>query len=138
MAEKKNNKGLGLQETKGSFQIRGKFTGCDKDKFYTELTTSTGKPMRMVNVGVEIDKNKSVYINVNGMERDVVYFSKTEGKGKDRKTTTEKVKWADRFTFNKKDFRPIGINLGLTKVTDSTGKEVMIRRYLLNMMLVST
>ena len=32
MAEKKNNKGLGLQETKGSFQIRGKLTGCDKDK----------------------------------------------------------------------------------------------------------
>ena len=63
-------------------------SGCDKDKFYTELTTSTGKPMRMVNVGVEIDKNKSVYISLNGMERDVVYFSKTEGKGKDRKTTT--------------------------------------------------
>lgn len=131
MAEKKNNKGLGLQETKGSFQIRGKLTGCDKDKFYTELTTSTGKPMRMVNVGVEIDKNKSVYISLNGMERDVVYFSKTEGKGKDRKTTTEKVKWADRFTFNKKDFRPIGINLGLTKVTDSTGKEVNDKKILI-------
>ena len=36
MAEKKNNKGLGLQETKGSFQIRGKLTGCDKDNLYRQ------------------------------------------------------------------------------------------------------
>lgn len=36
MAEKKNNKGLGLQETRLVFRIRGKLTGCDKDKFYIQ------------------------------------------------------------------------------------------------------
>ncbi len=37
MAEKKNT-GLGLQETKGSFQLRGTVTGTEKDNFYKELT----------------------------------------------------------------------------------------------------
>lgn len=125
MAEKsKNSKGLGLQETRGYFQLKGKIIGVDKDNFYTEKTTKTNKPMRMINMGVEIDKEKSVYVNLNGMERDFVVFSKTEGSGKDRKVITEKVKWADRFTFNKPDFKLIGVNLGLTKITNSEGKEV--------------
>ena len=51
----KKNDGLGLQKTEGNFQLRGIITGTEKDKFYTEMTTKTGKPMRMVNFGVEID-----------------------------------------------------------------------------------
>ena len=39
-------KGLGLPQTKGSFQVRGKVTGTQKDKFYTEKLTRTDKPWR--------------------------------------------------------------------------------------------
>lgn len=123
MAEKKNT-GLGLQETKGSFQLRGTVTGTEKDNFYKELTTKTNKPMRIVNFGVNIDKNKAVYISLNGMERDNVFFAKTEGKDKDRKTITEKVAWKDRLSFKKDGFKPIGVNLGITKVIDTKGNEV--------------
>lgn len=131
MAEKKNTKGLGLQETKGSFQIKGIINGTEKDTFYKEMTTQTNKPMRLINFGVEIEKGKSVYVSLNGMERDKVYFSKTDGKGKDRKTVTEAVNWSDRFTFKKEGFRPIGINLGLTKITDSSGNEVNDKKTLI-------
>lgn len=123
MAEKKNN-GLGLQETKGSFQIRGIVMGTEKDSFYKEITTKSNKPMRMVNFGVNIDKDKTVYVGLNGMERDTVFFSKTEGKDKDRKTVTEKVAWKDRLSFKKEGFRPIGVNVGIAKIIDKTGNEV--------------
>ncbi len=123
MADKKNN-GLELQETRGSFQLKGIVTGTEKDGFYKEVTTKSNKPMRMVNFGVSIEKDKTVYVNLNGMERDTVFFSKTEGNGKDRKTVTEKVAWKDRFSFNKEGFRPIGVNVGITKIIDRTGNEV--------------
>lgn len=123
MSEKKNT-GLGLQEIKGSFQLRGVVTGTEKDNFYKELTTKSNKPMRMVNFGVNIDKNKAVYIGLNGMEKDKVFFSKSEGKGKDKKTVVEKVDWANRLSFKKEGFRPIGVNLGITKVIDAKGNEV--------------
>ena len=97
----KKNDGLGLQKTEGNFQLRGIITGTEKDKFYTEMTTKTGKPMRMVNFGVEIDKGKTIYVNLNGMEKETVCFSKKEGEGKNKKTVTEKVKWANRFDFKK-------------------------------------
>ena len=120
----KKNDGLGIQKTEGNFQLRGIITGTEKDKFYTEMTTKTGKPMRMVNFGVEIDKGKTVYVNLNGMEKETVCFSKKEGEGKNKKTVTEKVKWANRFDFKKDGFKPIGVNVGLEKIVDSTGKEI--------------
>jgi hypothetical protein len=124
MTNKHTSKGLGLQQTKGSFQIRGKLLGVEKENFYNEITTKTNKPMRMLNIAVEIDKNKSIYLNLNGIEKEKVYFCKTEGQGKERKTTTEAVNWANRFNFSKDGYKLIGVNLGLVKILDSTGKEV--------------
>lgn len=124
MAETKKNTGLGIQETKGSFQLRGIVTGTSKDSFYKEIKTKSNKPMRMVNFGVNIDKEKTVYINLNGMEKETVFFSKSEGKGKDKKTITEKVAWKDRLSFKKDGFRPIGVNLGIVKTMDANGNEV--------------
>ena len=124
MAETKKNTGLGIQETKGSFQLRGVVTGTSKDSFYKEIKTKSNKPMRLVNFGVNIDKEKAVYINLNGMERETVFFSKSNGKGKDKKTVTEKVAWKNRLSFKKDGFRPIGVNLGIVKTIDANGNAV--------------
>ena len=124
MAETKKNTGLGIQETKGSFQLRGVVTGTSKDSSYKEIKTKSNKPMRLVNFGVNIDKEKAVYINLNGMEKETVFSSKSEGKGKDKKTVTEKVAWKDRLSFKKDGFRPIGVNLGIVKTIDANGNEV--------------
>lgn len=112
-----NNKGLGIQQSRGYFQARGIVNGVDRDSFYKELTTKSGKPMRMINFGLEVEKGKSIYISLNGMERDKVFFSKRE----DGKTTTKDVKWSERNTFKEKDFKLIGVNLGLEKTLGSDG-----------------
>jgi len=108
----------GLQETKGLFQIRGIVNGVEKENFYTEKKTKTGKDWRSINFGLEIEPNKSVYLNLNGMVRDDVYFSAN----KDGKTVVEKVAWSKRNDFNKEGYSLIGIRLGLTK--DDEGKNI--------------
>lgn len=112
----------GLQETTGLYQIRGIVNGVDKEKFFTEKKTKTQKDMRIVNFGVEVAPNKSIYLNLNGMARDEVVFSKSEGEGKDRKTVTKKIKWDKRNSFNEEGFSLLGLRIGLEK--DSDGKNV--------------
>ncbi len=109
----------GLQETIGLFQIRGVVNGSEKEKFYVEKKTKSQKDMRLVNFGVEIEPNKSIYVNLNGMVKDEVFFST---KDKDGKTVTEKVKWDKRKTFNKEGYSLIGLRLGLEK--DEDGKNI--------------
>lgn len=109
----------GLQDTTGVYQIRGIVNGAEKEKFYTEKKTKTHKDMRIVNFGLEIEPNKSVYINLNGMVKDEVFFST---KDKEGKTITEKVKWDKRKTFNKEGYGLIGLRIGLEK--DSEGKNI--------------
>ena len=123
MAEKKTNLPHDLQQTKGIFSFRGIVTGTDKDSFYKETTTKSGKPFRTISFGIEYDKNKKDYISLNGMEKDNVFFSKRDTVDGKTKVTTEKVKWKDRFNFSKEGFSIIGLNLGLEKI-DNNGKTV--------------
>lgn len=122
MEEKKKKGGLGLQQTSGTFQMRGTVSGVEKDNFYKDTTTKTGKPFRSINFAVEYASNKKLFTGFNGMERDFVYYSKTEKdeSGKN-KTTVEKVKWDDRHIFSKEGYRLIGVNVGLEQKNDDNG-----------------
>lgn len=120
MADKKINTTHGLQETKGTFELRGVVRGTDKDNFYKEIETKSGKAMKTVSFGADIEKDKTVYLSLNGFEKDKVFFSCK----KDGKTVTEQVAWKDRNSFKKKDYSLIGIRLGITKTIDQNGKEV--------------
>lgn len=111
-----------LPETKGTFQVKGKINGVESSRFYTEKKTKNKKDFRAVNFGCMYDDKKSVYMNINGMPQDNVYFSKRNAET--GKTETKKVAWANRNTFNEDGFRMIGTNLGLTKTTDKDGKEI--------------
>lgn len=120
MAEKK--KGLDIPQTRGSFQVRGKVSGTDKDNFYVEKMTKTNKPWRSVSFGVEYAPDSTVFVGLNGMERDSVYFSKRDKETK--KTDTKSVPWKDRFVFNEEGYGLIGVNVGVEKVLDDKGKTV--------------
>ena len=111
-----------LPETRGQFQVKGRINGVESNRFYTEKKTKNNKDFRAVNFGCEYDDKKTVYMNLNGMPQDNVYFSKRNAET--GKTETEKVAWANRNTFSKDGFRMIGTNLGLVKTTDADGKEV--------------
>lgn len=127
MAETKK-KGLEIPQTRGTFQIRGKVNGTQKDNFYIEKLTKTNKPWRAVSFGVEFAPNSTVYVGLNGMERDVVKFSKRDEETK--KTITEDVPWKDRFTFAKEGFRLIGVNVGVEKIKDEKGNDVNNKKVL--------
>lgn len=111
-----------LQQTNGSFQFRGIVTGTAKDGFYKEITTKSNKPMRMVNFGVEYDKDKRSFISLNGMVKDKVHFSKQTEKDGKKTTDVKPVDWSDRFNFNEEGYNLIGVHLGLEKITDDNGK----------------
>ena len=116
------NRLFDLPECKGSYQVKGKINGVEKEKFYTSKKTRTGKDFRAVNFGCMYDDKKTVFMSLNGMPQNDVYFSKRNPET--NKTDTKKVAWANRNKFNEEGWRLIGTNLGLTKTTDSEGKEV--------------
>ena len=118
-----------LPQTKGQFQLKGIVSGTEKDNFYTERQTKTGKPWRSVNFGVQVDKGETLYISLNGFEKEKVFFYKRPEKG-EKKGVTKEVPWSDRFNFNSPGFRMIGLNIGVQKVIDSKGHEVNDKKML--------
>lgn len=117
-----SNRLFDLPETKGTYQCKGIISGVARDKFYTSKTTKTGKDFRAVNFGCAYDDKKNVYMSLNGMPQQKVYFSKKNPNT--GKTETKSVAWADRNKFNEDGWRMIGVGLGLKKTTNSEGKEV--------------
>jgi single-stranded DNA-binding protein len=112
-----------LPETKGTFQLKGIVTGTKKDSFLKEIKTKSNKDMKMLNLGIEYSEGQTLYVNMQGMEQDNVYFSKkSETKGE--RGEVVKVPWADRFTYNREGFKIIGKSIGVKKKLDKDGKEV--------------
>lgn len=118
-----------LTETKGQFQLKGIVVGTKSDKFYKEIKTKTNKDMKKLNFGATYAEDKTLYLNMQGMEQEKVYFSKkSEEKGK--KGETVSVSWAERFTYNREGFKLIGKNIGVRKKVDKDGKEVNDKKVL--------
>lgn len=126
---KKKGRLFDLPETKGAFQLKAIATGMNKDKVYKELRTKSNREMRMLNFGATYEDGKTLYINLQGMEQEYVYFSKRAEKKGD-KPEIVKVPWADRFTYNREGFRLIGKNIGVKKKIDSEGKTVNDKKIL--------
>lgn len=112
--------------TKGQYQVRGIVSGTEKQNFYTEKKTKNGKDFRMISFGVEYDNGKTIYMSLNGMPKDKVYFSKRDTNT--GKTVTKAVDWKNRFKTDPDGYRVIGINLGIEKTTDDKGKESNLKK----------
>lgn len=111
----------GLSETKGQFKLRGLVTGLERDNSFKSIDTKSGKKMNILNFGVETAPESTVFTTLQGMERDVAYFSKrSEVKG--QKGETKKVPWNERNNPQGEGFNIIGIGVGLEKSED--GKNV--------------
>lgn len=109
-----------LKQTANSFQVRGVVTGIKSQRFYKSGTGKNGGSWNVVEFGIKIAENKTVYIKLNGFPRDeVIYYKKGENGAKG---TTQKVKWKDRNKAPGKDYRLIGVNISTGK--DDNGKNV--------------
>lgn len=111
-----------LPETKGQFELRGIVNGTEKDNFFKSGKSKNQKEYRKVNFGIEYEKDKNWYIELNGMPQEKVYFSKPSEK-KGEKGVTKAVEWADRFTFDDSVWSLIGKQIGIRKV-ERDGKQV--------------
>lgn len=125
-----NNKGLGLRQTKGYFQVRGKVNGVEKDSFYTEGKARNGQDYRRINFGVEYQPDCSVYIQQFGMPKDYVCYSKQETIDGKKSIVKEQVEWGDRFKTPKEGYRLYGINCGVEKIVGKNGKLINSRKSL--------
>lgn len=114
-----------LPQTKGEFELRGIVNGVEKDNFYKETKTRNGNTFRRVNLGIEYDKDKNWFVELNGMPKDKVYateISKNKG-NKGEKPKVETFDWADRFSIDTSVYNLIGKRIGITKI-EKDGKFV--------------
>lgn len=112
----------GLPETKGQFKLRGLVTGMLRDDTYSSKKTKTGNDRRVLKFGVQTAPESTVYVTVQGMEMDNVYFSK-RSEVKNQPSEIKKVKWNDRFNDQGGEFKLIGVGVGLDK--DENGKNII-------------
>lgn len=111
-----------LPETKGEIKLRGIVKGTEKDGFFTMKATKSGNPMNFLKFGLDVSKDSTVYLDLNGGERkEVFFYKKSEEKGK--KGTTKRIPWANRNKFNEDGYKLIGMTVGIEKVIDEKGKE---------------
>lgn len=115
------NRIFDLPETKGSFQVQGVVLGMEKDSAFDEKLTKTKKKMRFAKFGVKTSKDNTIYIDLNGMVKDAVYFGKRDKNT--GKNETKKVLWDQRNTFKEEGFRMMGVNLGIEQFIDDAGKK---------------
>jgi hypothetical protein len=109
-----------LKQTANSFQIRGIVTGTKSQRFYKNGTGKNGGSWNVIEFGVKIAENKTLYIKLNGFPRDEVFYYKRGENG--AKGITQKVKWKDRAKAPGKDYRLIGVNISTGK--DDSGKNI--------------
>lgn len=111
-----------LPQTKGEFELRGIVNGVEKDNFYKETKTRNGNTFRRVNFGIEYDKDKNWFVELNGMPKDKVYASEVLKK-KGEKPNVKSFDWSERFSIDGSTYNLIGKRLGITK-TEKDGKLV--------------
>lgn len=119
-----------LPQTRGTFMLTGVVTGEQSEKFYEDKTTKTHKPFRSVSFGIKLSEDKAVYVGLNGMVQEAVYFIRSENKAKGVKSDTKRVPWKERYTFHEDGYRMLGVSTGVKKVTDAKGNEVNERKTL--------
>lgn len=115
------NRLFDLPETKGSFQLQGAVLGMQKESAFAEKLTKTKKKMRFTKFGVKTSGDNTVYLDLNGMVRDAVYFGKRNPETK--KYETKKIPWTQRNDFNEEGYRMIGVNVGIEQYIDEAGKK---------------
>ena len=107
-----------LQQTKGTFQVRGVVSEMQKETAYQEIQTKNGNTMRRLKFAVSPDGKGKIFLELTAFPKtDVFFYSKDDKK-------TIKVPFADRNKPQAEGYNLIGINLGLEKVVDKKGKEI--------------
>lgn len=93
-----------LEETKGSFTLKGKIDGLASDYAVREGVTSTDKDYKALSFFVYTSPTNRVKVEMFGMERDVIFYS---SKAKQSK----KVPFENRDKVSLKGYQLMGVNI---------------------------
>ena len=108
-----------LPQQRGTFQMRGIVYGVERNSFYSEKKTKRGDDFRSLYFQVRTGKDGAPHnINMNGMVRDNVIFTRRENKERGITKDVKKVPFKDRNTFVcPDDYSLMGVHLGLVQNT---------------------
>lgn len=117
------NKGLGLPQTKGEFKLRGYSTGLKRNNAFKSITTKSQKDMKILNFGVQTAPESTVFVTLQGVEKDkVIYSKKSEEQGKE--SEKREVAWDKRYEQQPEGFKlQFSVGVGLEK--DEKGKNII-------------
>lgn len=120
------NRIFDLPQTRGVFEIAGKVTGAQRNNFYNDATTKTGKQRRVLSFGIQANKTGApFYVELSGMPRDKVYFLRREDKAKGIEKDKLEVSWKDRLTYAVPEgYEMMGVRVGVVKKQNDAGKMV--------------
>ena len=120
------NRIFDLPQTRGTFEMAGKVTGTQRNNFFSDKKTNSGKERHALNFGVQTKKDGSpFYIDLSGMPRDKVYFFRREDKEKGITADKIEVPWKDRLTFAVPEgYNMIGVRVGVVKKSNDAGAMV--------------
>lgn len=111
-----------LPETKGEFKARGLVTGTSKDKYLKVKQGDDKKLRKFLHFGLKIKEDgSSVYCDLQGNEKDFVYFYKKGDKKTGTKGASQKVNFNTRDKFKEEGFEPIGVKVGIEQYIDDKG-----------------
>lgn len=96
-----------LEETKGSFTLKGIISGLSNDNSVREGVTQSDKDYKAISFDIESSPTNRVRVEMFGMERDVYYYSS-------QKKETKKISFENRGKVTLKGFRLMGVNLNPT------------------------
>lgn len=117
---------LGIKQTKGSFQLRGKVVGIEKALKEQPTAKDATKSFRSFNIGIQTNEESTIYITMNGTEGNEATFQKYD---KEKKQNYQhKEAWKDRLSFNKEGYTPMfGIKIGISQ--DEGGKNELLNMF---------
>lgn len=96
-----------LEETKGSFTLKGIIRGLSNDNSVREGVTRSDKDYKAISFDIETSPNNRVRVEMFGMERDVIFYS---SKAKQSK----RIPFENRNKTNLMGYRLMGVNINHT------------------------
>lgn len=104
----------------GNFSIYGKVESINKDKFYSK--TQTQRDKRSLTLGIRTSKDNVVYIPMNAVSQNNVYFVKRNPET-NKTEDTKIIPWDERNSVNlPEEYTPMSrITVGLEQETDDKG-----------------
>ena len=97
MAKKKKDEVKELEQTQGTFKLKGLAKNLDRDNAYEEAVKTdgphNGEVFRKLNIGIQTSENNQIRVGMFSYEPELVFMWNSEKKKKDKSYKGDRVPW---------------------------------------------